>query len=91
MCGRYVSPDTAAIERQELGANDFLRTGRENAEGRIQANENPRREYKGGQREGKQQQEIVAQVAPSRRLFHAGRAGLLRRPFRRNSGNESYG
>ena len=83
--------ELAAIERQELGANDFLRTGRENAEGRIQANENPRREYKGGQREGKQQEEIVAQVAPSRRLFHAGRAGLLRRPFRRNSGNESYG
>ncbi len=36
--------ELAAIERQELGANDFLRTGRENAEGRIQANENPRRE-----------------------------------------------
>src|SRR5882762_3219404 len=83
--------ELAAIQRQELGANDFPRAGRENAEGRIQTNENPRREYKGGQREGKQQEEIVAQVAPSRRLFHAGRAGLLRRPFRRNSGNESYG
>src|SRR5882724_6869199 len=62
VCGAEV----AAVQREKLRSNDFLRARRKYAERRIDSDQNPGRESKRGESEREQEIKIVKEVLPAR-------------------------
>src|SRR6267154_6034512 len=66
--GKHVvcGAEFAAVQREKLRANDFLRARGKYTERRIDSDQNPGRESKRGESEREQEIKIVKEVLPAR-------------------------